>query len=443
MFINQTSDSKICIFKKDFLLLIFIVISEFFWYPRFNFLSAKIRIVDIFILLSFIFFSKKVFNFIKEVLKNNTRYKIFFVITFFILLSAFFSVLNSNYKLVSLKKFIQLFENVWLLLFAIYVINKNNILILLETLFLVSLFHIIFAIFYQYFPNEGDIYMVDLVRISGLSSVYFATYMLATFIFLFQYYIFKRFNLLLLLFSSLFFVVILITQIRTIWLILFIVIFCYIFLNFKLKILSKYIFFLIISLLLFKSIMLCNNETKGSSKAKENKLEKILEKRGSKENKWEEILKKRSFQSAKIRIELWKASYRIFKTKFLFGSGIGTYGKMYKNYLNLDSNFTLEEKMYILYSLSDEIDAHSQFFTRLAELGIFGVLSYFILFIFLFVIVSKKVYKVYGKNNFIYKSLFCFVLASFVADIISDSLGLKLFWIFSGIIVKLTSEIYN
>ncbi len=403
--------------EKSKIFISFIVMAEFFWYPRIDVLGVNVRIVDLLALASFVWFlnfEKKREYFAKQYKKWPWLFVVSLAIIFFTTVSAF---LSDNF-FVSAKKTVQVFENIWLMCFAMFFINRKNIFFIVRSIFAVAVFHILFAIIFQYYPNTGDIYMNGIVRISGLSAASFATHLLVVFIFSLALFLSFPFSFLKLLLSSIIFVSIILTQIRTIWVLLFFVIFFALFIDFSFKKMKSCLIFMILSTLITLFFILSNRSTDINMAS------------GPISDKpWISPLKKRGLYTANIRIALWKASFEIFKKYPILGSGPGTFGILYYQYSN-DYYKDLFEK----YKLSKEIDAHSQFFTRLAEIGFLGTTAY----LFLFVVVFLRVKKMFFEKKDVWTLSFSlFFITAFLSDIISDQLGLKLFWITLGLFAGL------
>ncbi|GAB4031151.1 MAG: hypothetical protein Fur0012_08100 [Elusimicrobiota bacterium] len=258
--------------------------------------------------------------------------------------------------------------------------------------------------------------MGEIVRISGFSNGFFATHLLVVFIFLFSYLIScKDFRtmLLTLICSSFLTVFLILPQIRTIWILLFLVFLFFIFKN-----TNRWLIVLTHILLAFVFLY---GVVQSKKTIDETKSVYGLS-----------SLKERKMTTGEIRIILWRTAVNIFVHNPIWGTGPGTFGKVYRYYLNRE-----ELDLINRYNLSDVIDAHSQFFTRLSDIGLFCSTLYLLLFVFL-IISSMKYYDT--KKGWISLGFYAFFLISFFSDLISDTLGIKLFWIFSGIFIKVTSE---
>ena len=135
------------------------------------------------------------------------------------------------------------------------------------------------------------------------------------------------------------------------------------------------------------------------------------------------------------RLNRWSSAIRMFGDKPLFGFGPGTYMFQYAPYQKAD------EKTIISTNSGDAGNAHSEYIGPLAEQGLLGLVSFFIIFITCVYTSLKLFYKLpKGKNRGMVAMLFLGILTYFVHGALNNFLDTDKasvpFW---GFLAALTS----
>lgn len=406
------------------LLLELLLISEFFWYPRFALLGANLRVVDLIAIFTLVWYLTQVFLSGESVFSIFKSEPCFLLLLVFVVLSSLFSSAFSLYPGISFRKTLAVIENCWLAYFAMryYSVEKYEAIKL--AVVSVCLFQILFAAITQYGLNIGDIMMGSTVRVSGLSFAYFATHLLIVLVFALPVYILaERGSLSGFFFSGFLLISIILTQIRTIWILVATLIIMALILSYIRRRTRRLawltVFWVVAPLFLMMSSRVSHqlgSNTGGAS--------------------WGSTLESRGYATADIRFELWRAANRIWHEHPVFGTGPGSFGELYLLPKYADRQLLLFSAQY---SLGKSIDAHSAFFTRIAETGTVGEIIYFALAIFL--LYRAKRLCAGNKCVPLTVAFMLFVTISFFADLISDPLGMKLYWITSGILIKVSENV--
>jgi O-antigen ligase len=135
------------------------------------------------------------------------------------------------------------------------------------------------------------------------------------------------------------------------------------------------------------------------------------------------------------RLNRWSSAIRMFGDKPLFGFGPGTYMFQYAPYQKAD------EKTIISTNSGDAGNAHSEYIGPLAEQGLLGLVSFFIIFLTCVYTSLKLFYKLpKGKNRGMVAMLFLGILTYFVHGALNNFLDTDKasvpFW---GFLAALTS----
>ncbi|MDQ7774227.1 MAG: O-antigen ligase family protein [Elusimicrobiales bacterium] len=398
-------------------LLAALAVAEFFWYPRFAFWGAHVRVVDFIAFASFFCYLFSVPESFPPKSSSDDGKRQFSLILLVVFLSGLLSVGFSQHAESSINKIIQLFENCWLAYFAMLYATRDNIKLFVDSLLLVALFSAAFSLFFQYLPNDGDIYMGQIVRLSGLSAGYFATNMLVALLFAVSLFLNReRLDRGGLVIAAVLLVFIVLTQIRTVWILLVALLGASVFYDFTAQKIKRLLILLSVPFIMFISTVgLVGKLAPGFSRGQ-----------------WLTTLNQRGVETAHVRVELWKAAMKIFADYPFFGTGTGTFGVVYQ-----DPAYStpLLSNLAEVGLLSKGIDAHSVFFTRMAETGLVGIMSYFLMFIFLGTCAKKIM--AFARDPVVL-AFIVFVPVAFLSDLISDQLGLKLFWVLSGFLAGIT-----
>lgn len=315
----------------------------------------------------------------------------------------------------SINKIVQIFENCWLAYFAMLYASRTNIKYFIDALLMAAVFNVLFAFSFQYYANIGDILMGDVVRVSGLSAAYFGTNMLVAVLFAVSFYLFsERFPVRRVVFASVLISFVFLTQIRTIWILLCAMLLFFTFIGLTYKKIRRVLILSGVSVVVFFSIV-----SMGWTNF---------------EKDWLNTLYSRGNGTAYTRLELWGTAARIFKGNPVLGTGPGTFGRLYLNPRYSTPNLLRLSEMY---DLGQGIDAHSVFFTCMAETGAIGILCYLALFAFMGF--RAKGLLAFGNDPVAF-ALIVFVPVAFFSDVISDQLGLKFFWLLLGFLVGLSGN---
>lgn len=135
------------------------------------------------------------------------------------------------------------------------------------------------------------------------------------------------------------------------------------------------------------------------------------------------------------RINRWSCAYRMFLDRPIMGFGPATYEFAYSKYQ------MSEQTTRISSYTGAKGDAHSEYFTALAEQGIIGLILW-LLHLFVIIYYGFKVFHSYAKNN-VYRLLsnaafigiITYVFHAFVNDFIELDEFATLFWMFNAMIL--------
>jgi len=393
-----------------FLLLLGMIILEFLLNPRIKVLGAYVRLVDICALCASItcawsFYRSK--NTIRNFIKDN---KTLLLLVLMVFSGGLLSAVFSSDRMISLKKLIQLTERMSLIVLAVWSARGRPVKIVLFTIVGMAVLEALIG-FAQYFFDYGDVFMWQAVRISGSLGNLLASYLLVGLIITFTFSL-KRstgqwlwFTL-----SGILFTALVLTQVRSIWILgLFSLVLICLFCMSSLKNLVKILVVFAISIALIVTV---------ASTIKPDAAKDYLS-----------VLKRRSSNTMVIRVELWKAAVNMFLDHPLVGIGLGNYNSYYhRPQYRSDMIDTIDSS----FNLQNEFNAHSDFLTRIAEMGIIGTTLFMILY--LFVLRWAWTARTSLSESGGLAAVPIIIIVSLIADFFSSPLGGNLFWIFIGLL---------
>ena len=411
-----------------------IIVAEFFLYPRFSIYGAYVRPVDLLILCVFVIILFQYFLHRNDLIDPSGLLERNGIITplFILLISTIISAIFANYLNLAIKDTIQLVE----LAIIVYITNiishynESRARIIL-TILVMSLFEAILGAF-QFITNTGNIYLQpSIVRASGTLGNELAGYLLvgvvAGLAFLVGKCLYDRIPLWLpILATSLVTAVLILTQVRGAWITLFFILAgCLLFYHVYWKRLLAVGLVTMVFLMIFLMgrALLLSESRPGEGIGDE--FTKALEKRGA--------------TTINSRFLLWQTAVKMWRNNPLLGVGPGNYGQVLTKYSLTDMDLRI---MIERFHLSPEIDAHSGFFTQLAEGGALGLASQ--LFLLLSSIgIAWRSYRFRHTKGYIEVwevASFLIVIVSLPAYFYSVLPGTKLYWIILGMLATTTRE---
>lgn len=395
--------------KKKFALLTYLSITAIFlnidigehFHAKFKFEHFTILF-----LLSFLL----IVGISKHALKNLKNSTIIFsgiCLTLFLL-----PVISSENYAVSIIGFI---KYLYILLFFIigflmiqFKIKINNLVLLI---FILSILQACLGL-YQYIMNEGTVWLnPNVIRPSGTLDNYLANYLIVGLLSGLTLLLHRNHTIvailgLPLILSVLFFINSRISYIFTIWIVLI-----FIFYNGReINILKK------IALVIFLSIFTINVA--------------YLVKDFYSSERSSKIIPERSTNTAFVRFELWENALKM-SAHAPFGVGYKMFGIELHNMAKENNQLSV---LLQTFQLGTNIDAHSFFFTFLAETGILLTLIFFVPIIFIWI----KTLTLQHNNKISLRFIKLWVLSGGPLLIIYDPLGMNIFWIALGAASHLT-----
>lgn len=384
--------------------------------------------VSIYLLIAVIFLNVQMGELFH--LKFKLEYLIILFLTSFLLMTK-----NFNIHIMHLKNSAILLSGICFILFLLPIINSENhilsIIGFIKYLYILLLFIIGFLLIYykikvhnfivlififstlqaclgtyQYILNEGSVWLTpNVIRPSGTLDNYLANYLLIGLLSGFTLLLQRNHNLIIiialsLIVSVLFFFNSRIAYVFTIWIILILLFFT----RKDKNILKKLPLIIGIIILLINTISFARYYH--------------LSQRSN------EILPQRSSNTASVRFELWQNAIDMSLDK-PFGIGYKMFGtELHDNAKNDEHLFDLIQT----FQLGTNIDAHSFFFTLLAEAGVLLTLIFFLPIIFIWI----KTIFLQSSKNISSQFIKIWIVSGVPLLIIYDPMGMNLFWIALG-----------
>lgn len=125
-------------------------------------------------------------------------------------------------------------------------------------------------------------------------------------------------------------------------------------------------------------------------------------------------------ESNEVRLIMWKTSWEVWKSNFVFGTGTGDYNDELNSYNLKKGN---------LGAANEELNSHNQFLNTSVQLGIFGLLVLCMIFISTFIVSGNSIWKIMILITFIVNFLvesfletqsgivlFCIILIFFLTN---------------------------
>ena len=393
-----------------FLLLLGMVVLEFLLYPRVKVLGAYVRLVDICALFAVIacawsFIRNKIM--MRDFITDN---RALLLLILMVLSGGLLSALFSSDRMMSLKKLVQLTERMSLIIFAVWAARGRPVRVILYTIAGMAVLESCVG-FTQYLLNYGDVFMWHAVRISGSLGNLLASYLLLGLIITFTFSL-KRSSGQWLWFalSGIIFTALVLTQVRSVWILgLFSFMLICLFCMSSLKSLFKVLLALVLSIALLLTVA------------------GMIRPDAAKE--YISVLKRRSSNTVVIRVELWHAAVKMFVDHPVTGIGLGNYSSYYHKLRYRSDKIDAIDGSF---NLHNEFDAHSDFLTRLAEMGAIGSFLFLIFNIYLLRWAWSARSRLQESGESIAVPII--IIVSLLADFISSPLGGNLFWLLVGLL---------
>jgi O-antigen ligase len=97
-------------------------------------------------------------------------------------------------------------------------------------------------------------------------------------------------------------------------------------------------------------------------------------------------------ESNEVRLIMWKTSWEVWKSNFVYGTGTGDYNDELNSYNLKKGN---------LGAAKEELNSHNQFLNTSVQLGIFGLLVLCMIFISSFIVSGNSIWKIMVLITFI------------------------------------------
>ncbi len=403
------------------LLMLIVLLEFFFTFPRWKVGEFNPRLMDIAVLGAVLLFAAfnlrhKGAEIVHLVRDHSTPILLLAAIACSALLT-FFSTHHSGH---SLNRLVQYLEYLFLTVFTVWAMRERPLAgDVLHMIVIMCLIEAGIGFFQQLF-NYGDLHIWNIVRISGTLGYYFSSHILVGVIISAVYLMHpstRRWTGYAAI-TTLLISVLVLAQVRIIWLLTALSVLILIARFRTGASLRRIATSLALGLALAAALIGASVSERKAANALPGDYVSALSERGTK--------------TGRLRFELWTIAMNMFRDHPLTGVGLDNYKRLY-----LSGSYASDEfkDMMDYFYRSPEFDAHSAFFTRLAEMGILGTAAFAAFFIYLLRSAIRLVMQT--PDDRAGTAIAFILMISSVADFLSDPLGGKLFWICSGLLIAM------